>query len=301
MRLLLLAFLLFVTPFYTMAQLSTVQSKNITDLKYILMTADRWVKVHAAEFLLWEGFERDAVYEEFKVQEQLFDTVSQYRVGIWRVLYQATTDVQERNHYLEKIEKAYKEGPDQLHALETLAKLKQPIQDDEQFIAGVLDAKLIDAKNIYGLWNLFYNPNVDRLFVLDRLLHILKDPMQTANNKIIVAYVLRFLDLTPAIAHEMRMLPYKSWPQEVQLQYVATMICKLRDEPGQSLQADLIRFVNLPNYYPTAILAIASSVDQGNHSLLQNYYDLLTAAKSINYNADHHATAAYAMLKYLSR
>ena len=99
----------------------------------------------------------------------------QYRVGIWRVLAQAASAQEERKQYIEKIHNAYLQGPDQLHALETLAKLKEPIGVDHSSLDTVLlKNKEINSTVIYGLWNQFYNTQVPRVVLFNRLLFILK-------------------------------------------------------------------------------------------------------------------------------
>src|SRR5690606_34458258 len=103
---------------------NAMEKKKIAELKEIMNYQQKWVKVHAAEFLLWEDLEIAAVKKAFLYQEKLFDTVAQYRIGIWRVLNQASKSAAEQEFYLKKITAAFQAGPDSLHALETLAKLK---------------------------------------------------------------------------------------------------------------------------------------------------------------------------------
>ncbi len=61
-----------------------------------------WEKVHAAEFLLNLGYPEN-VYETFlKEEEQKGDEIY-YRIGIWRVLAQASLKSEDKQHWIDSI------------------------------------------------------------------------------------------------------------------------------------------------------------------------------------------------------
>ena len=94
-------------------------------LRDSLGTQQRWVKVHAAEFLVSLDY-RDGVREEFAEELRLHGEEPEYRIGIWRVL--AQLDQHDRavfREHLQTIEAALLDetGVDRIHAVESLAKL----------------------------------------------------------------------------------------------------------------------------------------------------------------------------------
>lgn len=135
----------------------TVEDKiNAIDiLRKNMKTQQRWIKVHAAEYLLWSGNPKD-VKDEFLKEEELHGNELPYRIGIWRVLAQAETDSTQKAFWIEKIKQAFlnKNGADRLHAIESLAKLRiSPFIEDEQF-SRTLD--IMDNFEIYQLWSFAY-------------------------------------------------------------------------------------------------------------------------------------------------
>jgi SSS family solute:Na+ symporter len=96
----------------------------LTDLRNTMNTHQQWVKVHAAEYLIWTS-QSEGVRTVFLEEEKRFDTQSPYRIGIWRVLAQAALTDNERNKYISKILAVFADtsATDRIHAAETLAKL----------------------------------------------------------------------------------------------------------------------------------------------------------------------------------
>ncbi len=278
-----------------------MENTKIEELKNILNTQEEWVKVHAAEFLIWEGHEIDFVKKAYLKEEKLFDSVPQYRVGIWRVLYQTAMNKNDEDKYLHKIQAAFQSGPDSLHALETLAKLKQPIsQLEPQFANQVLHAKDISSFEIYGLWNLYHDTKIDKNTILEQLLNILTDQKQSDLNKTIVAYVLRFIEIPKDVQEELLQMDLNGLSKSVQMQLLATILISF-DVEGQKYEfykQNLLSLEREPNFYSTAILALADKGLQENTNEIEKYAVRLTDSTASTYSADHHATANYAWLKY---
>src|SRR5690606_4928979 len=89
----------------------------VTDLNHLLQTQQGWIKVHAAEYLLWTGH-GDAVKQVFVAEEKQYGNSTPYRIGVWRVLAQAASDSIERNYWIKKIAQAFldEQGQDRVHA-----------------------------------------------------------------------------------------------------------------------------------------------------------------------------------------
>ncbi|WP_316814377.1 hypothetical protein [Pedobacter heparinus] len=109
---------------------SPEEKKALAELNSILLKSEKFVKAHAAEYLIWTGH-RNAALKEFLEEEHLYSAEPKYRVVIWRVLAQAEADPLLKKMWMDKIYQAYTDldGPDRTHATETLAKLKQPVAD----------------------------------------------------------------------------------------------------------------------------------------------------------------------------
>jgi hypothetical protein len=115
--------------FQMQSNLTDAQStKAVTELKNILTHRQKFIKAHAAEYLIWTGHPEVALKEYLK-EEKLHGTEPKYRVVIWRVLVQAEHDQARKKMWLTKMYNAYidMDGPDRTHATEALAKLQQPV------------------------------------------------------------------------------------------------------------------------------------------------------------------------------
>lgn len=101
-----------------------LREEAVGTLRETLATQEKWVKVHAAEFLLALHY-TEGVREAFEEERQAHGEEAQYRIGIWRVLARAAPSDDARAPWIDNIRAAYMDtdGPDRLHATETLAKL----------------------------------------------------------------------------------------------------------------------------------------------------------------------------------
>lgn len=128
LRTLLFTFLLmtnFTKPFASAQPVSdALRDQCLAELRSLLRTENEWIKVHAAEYLLWIG-EPAGVQEVYMDELQKFSTKAPYRIGIWRVLAQAAATPDEKKKWTDQIAAAFKDpnGSDRIHAAETLAKL----------------------------------------------------------------------------------------------------------------------------------------------------------------------------------
>lgn len=107
---------------------AAINKKALAELNLIVNEREKFIKVHAAEYLIWTGH-TEGPLKEFLKEEKLHSTEPKYRVVIWRVLAQAEKDPARKKMWLSKMYDAYKDmnGPDRTHASEALAKLKQPV------------------------------------------------------------------------------------------------------------------------------------------------------------------------------
>ncbi|MBC7390366.1 MAG: hypothetical protein H7329_14205 [Opitutaceae bacterium] len=133
--------------------LSIQEKKALVELNSTLEHRQKWIKVHAAEYLIWAGHP-GTVLKEFLKEEKIHSNEPQYRIGIWRVLVQAERDPARKKIWLNKIYDAYKDmnGPDRTHATETLAKLKQPVANLFPQVTAITIASGDRNLQAYALW-----------------------------------------------------------------------------------------------------------------------------------------------------
>jgi len=126
-----------------------LRERAVRTMRDVLANEDRWVKVHAAEFLLALEYP-EGVEEEFVKELERHEEKAEYRIGIWRVLAKATYDPPQKSRWVHEIRDVFLDAkaPDRLHAVETLAKLgyKVPVAPSEEEIED-LQRKLNECVN----------------------------------------------------------------------------------------------------------------------------------------------------------
>lgn len=135
-----------------------MEQNALKTLRGVLKNQLEWVKVHAAEYLLWTG-NAEGVQEEYLLEEKLYGTKPPYRIGIWRVLAQAATTDKERKAWTDKIKAVFLDSTasDRTHAAETLAKLKiSPLSDDRHLTEQTLNSP-VRALALYTAWSVAFS------------------------------------------------------------------------------------------------------------------------------------------------
>ncbi|WP_152266419.1 hypothetical protein [Agriterribacter humi] len=168
-----------------------LKEESIEALRTVMRTQSEWVKVHAAEFLIWTG-NAPGVKQAFLKELELFHEKPQYRIGIWRVLAQLS-DSAEAAQYKKQIVNAFLDtaGRDRIHAIETMAKLEMSPLPDYPFETQDALKSSIKSLAAYAYWAIAYT-NTDSMqsakkYFLGRLLDANEDILQQR----IAAYVLR--------------------------------------------------------------------------------------------------------------
>lgn len=134
-----------------------MKKESLETIRKVLASESEWVKVHAAEFLLWSG-NPEGVQEVFLAEEKLYDTKPQYRVGIWRVLAQTAASDVEKKVWTDKIMQAFLDtnGTDRIHAVETLAKLNiSPLSVNDKITRQALESAT-KSLAFYTQWSVAY-------------------------------------------------------------------------------------------------------------------------------------------------
>ena len=95
-------------------QPADLKEEAVNTLRKVLHEQQEWVKVHAAEFLIWSGHP-GGVKEAYLKELERFHEKPQYRIGIWRVLTQLSNG-DEAAQYKTKIVNAFLSNVDGVEA-----------------------------------------------------------------------------------------------------------------------------------------------------------------------------------------
>lgn len=182
--------------------IDSLKISSINILEQNLHNLSRWEKVHAAEYLLWTNHPKN-LYFIFQNQNKKFVKVSEYRIGIWRVLAETSQSSINRKRWIAKITGAFLDtlGMDRVHAAETLAKLKtSPLLEDPII---TLEAMESDSNTLsfYTRWSVCYS-SVDLLLSQRKwFLDFLNSNKGSTADKRLAAYIIGKLGT----------LPYEDW------------------------------------------------------------------------------------------
>jgi len=282
-------------PLYNCGQ---TEKKALTDLKSLLYAEKEWVKIHIAEFLLWENYYVDEVRDVFLQEEQQFGDMSKYRIGIWRVLAQGATDERDRQYWVDKIVAAYQdtEGEDRLHAIETLAKLKVPVVEE-------VDSNLKGSMRLYSLWN-YAMGSKQRMGEVKTLLvaNLINDRLSELEMQV-TSYIFRYLS---PLSDEQFGKIYE-WMQDKDLSpslrgnLLATLWIAFPENGGgavlHTLKKELIDLRSQPEALNHIMTAFAARGSVRDSEIIYDLYETLGDTNQPSYNSDLHATAAYMVLK----
>ena len=136
----------------------SLTEKSMTELRTVLHEQSQFIKVHAAEYLIWLGHTEE-VRKIYLAEDSLHGNEAPYRIGIWRVLAQTEQKPEDKIRWINKVLDVYGDStaPDRLHATETLAKLQQsPLEKYPELTQKTLNS---DNRNLntYALWAISYS------------------------------------------------------------------------------------------------------------------------------------------------
>lgn len=291
-------------------QMQEYREQCIADLRNLVVSQKEWVKVHAAEFLLWENERVDFVYDVFMKQNELYSNSSPYRIGVWRVLAQAATDTVERQYWVAKIAAVYAnlQAIDRLHAVETLSKLGCPVVDPNSLAS--IASSPVNAFRLYQLWNLTHQPCVASEMVIDQLITDMEQSVgdeQRRSDMMVASYILRYLGpLRPEIWHRISAVSDSvGGDPKLSANLLATLwITCPADIPGATIDRISLALIGLKEEQSAVHHLLAAFATRGSDSRsdeLIALYKQLRERENPAYDADIHASAAYAVLSYLNR
>ncbi|MBN2309474.1 MAG: hypothetical protein JXR94_10915 [Candidatus Hydrogenedentes bacterium] len=184
---------------------AALHERAVAVLRDAVENETEWVRVHAAEALVWNGY-ADEVRPVFLAEVD--SAGPKHRIGVWRVLAQAAPNAEEREQYTARIRQAFldKDGPDRLHAIETLGKLN----DGERSDALAEAARGEDEFGAYARWVMANGGDAQDEAALVALVDSDDEGVRST-----VGYALRFFDhvrpaTLPALSRAVRNEPKDS-------------------------------------------------------------------------------------------
>lgn len=285
------------------------EEKALAELCSILEHSQKSVKVHVAEYLIWTGHP-DVALKEFLKEEKMHSNEPKYRIIIWRVLAQAESDPARKKIWLNKIYAAYNDidGPDRTHAIETLAKLKQPVTNLFPQVTAKALASSDRNLQTYALWASSYGS--DSLMNRNRQKFIdmaLTDTNLTIRN--ISAYVLR--QIKGLNLHQWEQITavalssHKTDETYVAMLTTSLITAPIRADRKKLLKIDELLMKDVNNYTIRQRIdlsqMLAEKGEKKHLKILEDFINNENLAGKNNFSSDEsadlRAAAAYAILK----
>lgn len=291
------------------ADTERIKHKALHDLKSLLYSQTGWIKVHVAEFLLWEHYAVDEVRALFMEEERKYDQMLYYRIGVWRVLAQAAATDEERRGWLNKILAIYsdEDSPERVHAIETLAKLKYPVARDLSHWAAMQTAD-IDAFAVYSIWNASFYSDISKDAAREMCLSLLRQQRAEKRTDLmpVVSYVLR--RLKPFEPAEWDVIRAALNHVEANHSLYANILATLWMTAPEARSSDALDIkkvlTGLTGDRAVQLHVFAGWAECGEQAdtqeLIAQYLSRRQADRP-GYDADVHAIAAYAVLKVAGR
>ncbi len=290
-------------------EIKMLQKKCLEDLVSILNNEGEWIKVHAAEFLIWEGNGTcDTDIEELFLKENdLFGDTSYYRIGIWRVLAQASTTDSGKNFWRNKILEVFvnPNEVDRIHAIESLAKLRYtPLQCFTLEFPNINESDL-SPFDLYTQWSRAHISQNEASKTCDLMIDVLaKSDSKNNAVKRIASYILRYIGkLTDNQWKSLKYLILTSDNLELRPSLLSTLwITKPKSlEMGDLLRSELMSLRSRKANVIHFLAAIGEVGCKRDVDLVKKVYEQLSDVRSQDYNPDLHASAAYTLLKLINK
>ncbi|MCE7063195.1 hypothetical protein [Dyadobacter sp. CY343] len=287
---------------------SEVGQQSIAVLRQVLATQKEWVKVHAAEYLIWAGHP-EGVREAYLEEEKLWSTKPQYRIGIWRVLAQVAENPADKKIWTNKILDVFLDSSatDRTHAAETLAKLKISPYENNILLTEATLKSPVKPLALYTLWSTAFTSADSMKSVSEHFLKTVTDVNAESADRLIPAYALRQLkgiseEESAQLAEAALAEPADS-PARIYLLSAAFTNMKGNSAQSEKLHAEIVKYANSPSKGNISEIA-AALAEKGNVEDISILTPLLTHASQLESEADRAdvaAAAAHAILKINQR
>nr|WP_295924535.1 hypothetical protein [uncultured Dyadobacter sp.] len=285
-----------------------IRQQSIGVLRQVLATQHEWVKVHAAEYLIWAGHPA-GVQQAFLREEKLWGAKPQYRIGIWRVLAQAATTPAGMKLWTDKIRAVFLDSSatDRTHAAETLAKLKiSPLENDRNLTANTLKSP-VKSLALYTLWSIAFTSPGSIRAVSEQFFKMALAPDSPSADKVIPAYALRQLkglsDQERGLLADAALAEPGDSPARIYLLSAAFTAIDQRAKQWQQLHKEILEYRTSTSkgHISEMAAALAERGSGGDIALLLPMLDGPGQFSNDADRADVAAAAAHAILKIMQR
>jgi SSS family solute:Na+ symporter len=226
---------------------AALRERAVSTLRRVLDQEQKFVKVHAAEFLLALDY-AEGVQQVFLKELELHGTEPQYRIGIWRVLARAAARDDEHAQWVGKICDVFVDpaASDRLHAVETLAKLNYVVdKKDSEQLAAMEQAARPEAAPLtpYAAWVLLNSSQPDTETAESRLAELLTS--DDVDTRMGAAYAFRHQGAVSAATLQKLLAAVKREPADsnARVFMVAAAAIHAHNADRASLKAELLQRV----------------------------------------------------------
>ena len=267
-----------------------LRERAIGMVREVLNHEHLWVKVHAAEYLLWLDYP-DGIQEAFTQELKRHGSEPQYRIGIWRVLGRAANNDADRAEWFGKIRDVLlsPHPPDRPHAAETLAKLRYKLRADEVARVEQIAAKSEGEQMISYLVCLL--TLADQPGAEARLINLLESPNDQI--RLSAAYAIRHLPTIFPVAKEKLQAAARMEPRDspARVYLIGAVAVHSHPNVAPAIKAELADFAvkGAEDDKVEACQVLAQIADNADLPLLTQLLD--------NPNPDLRSTAGYAILR----
>ncbi|MBX2925081.1 MAG: HEAT repeat domain-containing protein [Chitinophagaceae bacterium] len=287
-----------------------LKEEAVNTLRKVLHEQQEWVKVHAAEFLIWTGNDQDVKSVFLKELEQ-YAGKPQYRIGIWRVLSQLGLG-DEAARYKTQIANAFLDtaGKDRIHAAETLGKLKvSPFAMDEGKTIAALNSE-VEALQAYTNWAIAYTDDNSMAKARSYFLSNIANPGADIVLRKISAYVLRYIGGVDGTAWNTLADDALNMNEDAdgRINFLTTAVILAGEQnvrTGKYQQLRNVLLANAETNSKAVRIEIANALvikgTEADLSLLQQWLRNESPIGVAADDADVQASAAYAILKICER
>jgi SSS family solute:Na+ symporter len=288
-----------------------LRKESVKTLQTVMQTQAEWVKVHAAEYLLWTG-NPEGVLDIFLEEEKLWGDKSPYRIGIWRVLSQASANNEDKKVWNDKIKQAFidPDGKDRLHASETLAKLKiSPFADYPEITKKTIESP-VRSLSLYTRWSEAFITKDSLIAVRKSFFDLAISNKEDTASRRLAIYVLRQLGGLPQDQWEVIAEQALAEPEDSELKIsLINGAVILADENSTSSILYNQVFDELLGHEQVATKAARGEIAAGlaEKGKPEDLTVIIPFLRNENFigqelnDADLQASAAYAILKIINR
>lgn len=237
---------------------------------------DFWVRVHAIEFLAELGDTEEA--SRLAESCRAFEKEPQKRIGYWRMKYRLSAPA-EKQVWLDRILAAYldRQGPDRIHAAETLAKLSYPLSGADSSLTAQ-DLRGGGSLGAFVKWGIALPADSASETDFDMLLKAVEDTLSP--EKEIAAYAITFLGPLPE-PYRTRLFAAAEGAKEGSDALPYLLHAAFRQDDTETERTKLVKsklrsMADAPGKTPRIELckALAGRSDKADEALLQRIFKL---------------------------